>query len=171
MNQKFWIAVASADHVAIGKQHGFMQVCHGKKRPLQVIKANDVVAYYSSVQTMGSKSPLQQFTALGVVLSDEVYQVEMAPGFSPYRKNVQWLTSQNCSIRDLLPVLSFSQNNPHWGYMMRFGIFSILQTDMMHIAKSMGCVDWPLAGLQIKTDETSPELNAQEQEQMLLSLE
>jgi hypothetical protein len=147
MNQKYWIAVASADHVAIGQEKGFMQVCHGKKRPLQQVKANDVVAYYSSVQTMGSKTPLQQFTALGMVLSDEVYQVEMAPGFSPYRKNVKWLTSQNCSIRDLLPVLSFSQNNAHWGYKMRFGIFAILQTDMMHIALAMGCME-QLKGLE-----------------------
>ena len=32
--KKNWLAVASADHVAIGRAEGFMQVCHGKVSPL-----------------------------------------------------------------------------------------------------------------------------------------
>jgi hypothetical protein len=30
-----WVAVASAEHVRIGRSHGFMQVCHGKAAPYQ----------------------------------------------------------------------------------------------------------------------------------------
>jgi len=30
-----WIAVACADHVALGVAGGFMQVCHGKAAPLR----------------------------------------------------------------------------------------------------------------------------------------
>lgn len=29
-----WLAVASANHVALGYSGNFMQVCHGKKGPL-----------------------------------------------------------------------------------------------------------------------------------------
>lgn len=42
-----WVAVASAEHVRIGRAAGFMQVCHGKAAPLRRIKPGDRVAYYS----------------------------------------------------------------------------------------------------------------------------
>ncbi|MCB1406453.1 MAG: EVE domain-containing protein, partial [Rhodobacteraceae bacterium] len=42
-----WVAVASADHVAIGRRDGFMQVCHGKPGPLSRVQPGDLVAYYS----------------------------------------------------------------------------------------------------------------------------
>ena len=42
---KYWIAVASAEHARRGKA-GFMQVNHGKKGPLQRIRAGDGVVYY-----------------------------------------------------------------------------------------------------------------------------
>ena len=35
---RYWIAVASADHVARGVAGGFMQVCHGKRAPLARIR-------------------------------------------------------------------------------------------------------------------------------------
>ncbi len=30
-----WVAVASAEHVRIGRETGFMQVCHGKAAPIK----------------------------------------------------------------------------------------------------------------------------------------
>nr|WP_315485999.1 EVE domain-containing protein [uncultured Undibacterium sp.] len=44
---KNWIAVACAEHVAIGRELGFMQVCHGKASPLRRLRAGDKVVYYS----------------------------------------------------------------------------------------------------------------------------
>ena len=41
---KYWIAVASAEHARRGKA-GFIQVNHGKKAPLQRVRAGDGVAY------------------------------------------------------------------------------------------------------------------------------
>ncbi|WP_022704604.1 hypothetical protein [Pseudorhodobacter ferrugineus] len=42
-----WIGVASADHVAIGRAQGFMQVCHDKGSPLRRIKPGRAVISYS----------------------------------------------------------------------------------------------------------------------------
>lgn len=57
---KYWLAVASANHVRIAKA-GFMQVNHGKAAPLRRISPGDGVAYYSPTITLGGKDKLQAF--------------------------------------------------------------------------------------------------------------
>lgn len=63
-----WIAVASAEHVRIGRAQGFMQVCHGKGGPLRRTAAGDTVIYYSPAETMRGKDRLQAFTAIGTIV-------------------------------------------------------------------------------------------------------
>ncbi|MFD1229428.1 EVE domain-containing protein [Pseudochrobactrum kiredjianiae] len=81
--RKYWLAIASADHVQRGRAEGYMQVCHGKSAPLRRVKLGDGVVYYSPAQTMGDKDKLRSFTAQGVICGDGVYQVDMGQGFSP----------------------------------------------------------------------------------------
>ncbi|MBS0528520.1 MAG: EVE domain-containing protein, partial [Proteobacteria bacterium] len=66
---RHWIVVASADHIALGRAGGFMQANHGKAAPLRRLSAGDTVIAYSPVQTFGTKTKLQAFTALGKVAS------------------------------------------------------------------------------------------------------
>jgi hypothetical protein len=37
---KYWIAVASAEHVRRGRTEGFTQVSHGKEAPVRLLLAN-----------------------------------------------------------------------------------------------------------------------------------
>ena len=67
-----WVAVASAEHVAIGRELGFMQVGHGKGAPLKRLHAGDRIAYYSPVRRFGAKEVCQAFTAVGVVRDERV---------------------------------------------------------------------------------------------------
>jgi hypothetical protein len=62
-----WIAVASAEHVRLGRAAGFMQVCHGKAAPLRRVQPGSRIVYYSPSEQFGGKDRLQAFTALGVV--------------------------------------------------------------------------------------------------------
>lgn len=78
-----WIAVASAEHVRIGRQAGFMQVCHGKASPLRRITPGDRVIYYSPTVVFGGKDRLQAFTAIGAARDSAPYQVKMESGFRP----------------------------------------------------------------------------------------
>lgn len=133
-----WVAVASADHVARGYAGGFMQVCHGKQGPLKRVKPNDLVVYYSPTFTYQQKDTCQSFTALGTVRSTAPYQVVMSEDFMPYRHDVMWLSEQQCPIRPLLQTLSFTRDNPRWGYQFRLGLFEIPFEDMQIIAHQMG---------------------------------
>ena len=52
---RHWLAVASADHVAIGRRGGFMQVCHAKAAPLRRLQPGDRVVYYSPAERYSPK--------------------------------------------------------------------------------------------------------------------
>lgn len=131
-----WIAVASAEHVRIGRAQGFMQVCHGKGGPLRRTAAGDTVIYYSPAETMRGKDRLQAFTAIGTIADHVPYRSEMAPGFLPWRRDVAWWPAAETSIRPLLDQLAFTRAG-NWGYQLRFGLFTIEPEDASRIAAAM----------------------------------
>lgn len=140
--QSFWIGVASADHVATGRAHGFMQVCHGKGGPLRRINGGDGVVYYSPAQTMGGKDGLQSFTALGTAAQRPPYQHDtgqhdMGNGFIPFRRDVVWQPTQIMPIRPLLDHLTLTKGNRNWGYVFRFGLVQITPLDFATIRAAM----------------------------------
>jgi len=138
MSPKSWIAVASAEHVRLGRRQGFMQVCHGKAAPLRRISPGDAMTYYAPTQTFGGTERLQAFTAIGIVKPGAPYQVDMGDGFRPFRRDVSWREAREAPIHPLLGLLSFSRGNTNWGYQFRFGLFEIPQEDLLLIADAMG---------------------------------
>lgn len=138
---KNWIAVASANHVAIGRAQGFMQVNHGKEAPLRRIAPGDLVAYYSPVEVFGTRTPLQAFTALGRVRAGGPYMGHMAQGFTPFRRDVDWFTATAAPIRPLLSALEFTKDRVNWGGPFRYGLFSVSDADIAVIARAMDCGD------------------------------
>jgi EVE domain len=133
-----WIAVASANHVAIGVAQGFMQVNHGKSGPLRRISPGDLVTYYSPTAVFGTKTPLQAFTAIGRVQAGEIYIGDMGGGFTPSRRDVVWWVAGPAAIAPLLSQLEFTAGKTNWGYAFRFGLFSINDADIAIIAGAMG---------------------------------
>jgi hypothetical protein len=134
----YWIAVASADHVRRGRAGGFMQVNHGKAAPLRRIKPGDGIVYYSPAATMGLKDKLQSFTAIGTVRQGEPYRGDMGGGFTPFRRDVDWLEADDTSIAPLLGRLDCTAGKANWGYQLRFGLFEITGHDFALIAEAMG---------------------------------
>ena len=132
-----WVAVASAEHVALGRAQGIMQVGHGTGAPLKRLHTSDRVAYYSPVRVFGTKGVCQAFTAVGVVRDERVYQGDMGGGFHPFRKDVDWLPSQEADIRPLLQALSFTQGKANWGCAFRFGLLKVTAADMDVIMQAM----------------------------------
>ncbi|TPN55130.1 MULTISPECIES: EVE domain-containing protein [unclassified Mesorhizobium] len=133
-----WIAVASAQHVRRGRQGGFMQVNHGKSAPLRRVKPGDGVVYYSPTTILGEKDGLQSFTAIGTVREGEPYQGEMGGGFTPFRRDVDWVRAEETPIKPLLDRLDFTTGKSNWGYQLRFGLSPISAADFAVIAGAMG---------------------------------
>lgn len=137
--RNYWIGVVSRAHVAIGVRGGFVQLNHGKKAPLQKLRAGDGVVMYSPRESYPDGALLQAFTAIGTVATGEVYQVEMKPDFKPYRVEVRFARCREAPIRPLLGRLSFIKDRAHWGAAFRFGSLKIPAADFAVIANAMQC--------------------------------
>lgn len=135
---RFWVGVASKDHVENGVEWGISQFCHGKMAPAKRLKRGDFVIYYSSKVTMDGSDPYQKFTAIGVVDDDAPYQVDMGNDFKPFRRNVTYMKeARHVDIRPLIPYLDFIKNKKAWGGAFRFGFFEIDRTSFDIISGAM----------------------------------
>jgi predicted RNA-binding protein len=134
---RYWIGVASKEHVLKGVAESFCQLCHGKSNPLTRLNSGDWIIYYSPHTTMAAGEVVQAFTAIGQVLDREPYRVEMDNGFVPYRRDVRFLEAQDAPIRPLVEELSFIKNKKNWGYVFRFGLIEIPAVDFERIAAAM----------------------------------
>jgi hypothetical protein len=135
--QKYWVVVASKDHVMRGVAGGFMQANHGKQAPLKRMKPSDWVLFYSPKQFLESDTRCQAFTAIGQVGDDTVYQVTVTEDFVPFRRNVTFHPAAEVSILPLIDDLDFIPNKKSWGYPFRFGFFEINQADFNLIRERM----------------------------------
>jgi len=137
---KYWVAVASKEHVEKGVADGFAQVCHGKQTPLKRIQQGDWMIYYSPVEIFGGKQSCRKFTALGQVQDMQPYQFAMSSSFIPWRRNVHFLPVHDAAIEPLIDQLNFIENKIYWGFKFRFGLFEIGHEDFLLITNVMGVV-------------------------------
>jgi hypothetical protein len=132
-----WINTVSRDHVERGIRGRFTQANHGKPHMLRKMARGDWLAFYSPRTVYPDGEPLQAFTAIGQVVDDEPYQVEMADGVSPWRRNVDFLSSTEAPIKPLIEHLGFIEDKKRWGYKFRFGVFRIDDHDLDVIRSAM----------------------------------
>ena len=134
---KYWIGVASLEHVQKGIEGGFAQVCHGKPGPLKCMAPGDWIIYYSPTKSFGGKDPCRSFTAIGRVNSNKPYQFSMSDDFIPWRHDVIFHPSRKIAIEPLLEKLSFIKDKTKWGFPFRRGCFEISEDDFQLIANEM----------------------------------
>lgn len=134
---KYWIAVASRDHVIVGVENGFMQLCHGKIQPLKRISKNDWIIYYSGKLEFGKPKICQKFTAIGQVRDEDIYQYQMGVEFCPFRRNVNFCVAQEISILPLIDKLEFIKDKKYWGLPFRPGLIEISKKDFSLISNLM----------------------------------
>ncbi|BAP30924.1 uncharacterized protein CHSO_1887 [Chryseobacterium sp. StRB126] len=131
------MASVSKEHTERGVEGNFIQVCHGKKAPLQRMKKGDYIIVYSSKIKMNSSEKLQNFTAIGKVMDEEVYSFQMTETFNPFRRDIEFYDCKECSIIPLIGQLDFIENKKFWGYPFRYGHFEISEKDFNLIASKM----------------------------------
>lgn len=134
---KYWIIVASRDHVKNGVAQGIAQACHGKASPLRRMHEGDYVVYYSGKQIFGKMEKCQEFTAIGKVKDEEVFQFKMTENFCPFRRRIDFFESKDVSIIPLIDQLAFIRNKAKWGAPFRFGFLEIPKEDFELISSKM----------------------------------
>jgi len=134
---RYWIVVASKDHVARGTASGFVQANHGKQAALKRMAADDWLICYSPKQTFAGNELCQAFTAIGQIADDKIYQHQMTDTFIPFRRNVKYYESIDAPIAPLIEDLDFIPNKKSWGYPFRFGFLEISEHDFNLIKSKM----------------------------------
>jgi hypothetical protein len=134
---KYWIIVASKDHLQRGLEGGFIQANHGKAAPLKRMEPDDWVVFYSPKLEYEKAEKYQHFTAIAQIIDDQVYQHDMGGGFVPFRRNVRFLPADDVPIRPLIDALTFIKDKSHWGAPFRFGTLQIPEEDFKLIAREM----------------------------------
>ena len=138
---RYWIIVASKDHVMLGVKEGIAQANHGNVTPLRRMKKDDIIIYYSPKTIYGQNEKCQRFTAIGKVRDIDIFQVKLNETFSPFRRRVEYYHQcKEIPIEDLIPALSFIKNKKSWGYIFRFGLIQIPYNDFLTISHEM-CPD------------------------------
>lgn len=135
---RYWINTVSREHVRLGVRGGFTQADHGRATRLRRIAKGDFIAFYSPRTEFRGGEPLQAFTAIGRVTDEEPYQVEMRPGFRPWRRKMKFWKSRPGPIAPLIEELEFLLDKRRWGYPFRRGLFEVARGDFQKIAQSMG---------------------------------
>jgi hypothetical protein len=133
----YWIIVASKDHLQRGIAGGFIQANHGKAAPLKRTHAGDWVIFYSPKLEFEKPEKLQCFTAICRIADENIYQHDIDGGFLPFRRNVEFIPSQDVSIIPLINDLTFIKDKTHWGAPFRFGVLQIPEADFRLIAGTM----------------------------------
>ncbi len=135
--RKYWIVVASKDHVEHGKLLGIVQANHGKASPMKRMHPGDLIIFYSPKLHYQEKQPYKKFTAIARVKAGEVYKGDMGDGFLPYRRDVEFLPCEEADILPLIDQMTFTRNKKSWGFVFRFGFFEIPKVDFETISKEM----------------------------------
>ncbi|MGC4191551.1 MAG: EVE domain-containing protein [Thermomicrobiales bacterium] len=135
-----WLGVASAAHVRIGRERGFMRLNHGKRSALTRIRPGDRIVYYSPATEMRGTDRLQSFTAIGIVRDSPPYQAEMRDGTPVWQRDVDWLPARETPIAPLLDRMELTAGKANWGYQLRFGLVELSAADVETIARAMGAV-------------------------------
>jgi predicted RNA-binding protein len=132
---KYWILVASEDHVMRGVSLGIAQAGHGKQSGLSRMHKGDMIVYYSPKVRFEGSEALHAFTAIGEIEDEVIFQVEETPDFKPFRRKVHYIKTGEVRIEPLIPDLTFITNKKSWGYAFRYGLLQIQKDDFDRIRK------------------------------------
>jgi hypothetical protein len=135
---RYFINTISRAHVQKGIEGGFTQADHGDDKRLKRIAKGDAIVFYSPRTDFPDGEKLQLFTAIGDVLDEAPYEVEMTPDFKPWRRRLAFRECREAPVQPLIEHLSFIPDKKRWGFPFRRGLFEINQSDFETIAQAMG---------------------------------
>lgn len=135
---KYWINTAAREHVQKGMAGGYTQANHGSDRILSKVHKGDVVFFYSPKDGYPDGEPYQKFTACGLIVDDEVYQVTITETFMPFRRRMKFVPMKEAEIKPMIEELSFIKDPKHWGFPFMRGMFEIPKADFDRIAVATG---------------------------------
>jgi hypothetical protein len=129
---KYWIGVASRNHILRGAAAGMFGIGHGKRQPLEQMAPGDKIVFYAPKidHTKTSKDNVfQKFKGFGTLLDEPIFSEEVA-GTCAFRRKIQFEgVDKEVAIQELMPQLDFIPNKAKWGFPFLRGYVEISQKD------------------------------------------
>lgn len=141
MTPRYYLGVASLDHVREAVEGGFCQFAHGKMAAVTNLAPGDWVVYYSPGETIGGDSNVQAFTAIGEINGtfDRALSRARHGDATHFRRSVKYHPmAEHAAVRPLLHDLSFVTDPQRWGVAFRTSKREISRADFTIIASAMG---------------------------------
>ncbi|MEA9985274.1 MULTISPECIES: EVE domain-containing protein [Subtercola] len=135
--RQFWINTVSLDHVEGAAAGGFTQADHGANTRLRRPRVGDGMIFYSPRTALHGGSPVQQFTAIAIIIGEEPYQAIVSDDFHPWRLAARFEPCRRVDAKPLVSQLSFIPDPSHWGFPFRRGLFTIPEADYRTITTAM----------------------------------
>ncbi|MEJ3404501.1 EVE domain-containing protein [Rathayibacter sp. YIM 133350] len=142
---RYWLGVVQRDHALLGVRQGIAQLNHGSKAAVARLREADGFVYYSPRTSLADGEPLREFTGVGRVADDAVYQADAGPmmtdrsgePFRPWRRRIDFDRDVvPVPIRPLIGVLDFTAAS-NWGFPLRRGLIEISRRDFEIIRAEM----------------------------------
>jgi hypothetical protein len=130
-----WLGVVSAEHVRRAVSFGIAQIGHGKRSGLARMHAGGTLVFYSPVEHVGDKTPLQHFTAMGDIADDEIWQADEG-SFKPFRRRVHYANTTPVDLASVRGKLHLTAQ-ANWGYQLRRGLVSLDDHDLNVLRAAM----------------------------------
>lgn len=131
-----WLGVVSAEHVRRGVEQGIAQIGHGKREGLARMRAGDQLVYYSAQERLGERPILRQFTAIGSVSDDTIWQEDLG-AFKPFRRRVDYdARAVPVALETVKATLDLTRAQ-HWGQGLRRGLVELTEHDIEIIRRHM----------------------------------
>jgi hypothetical protein len=131
-----WLGVVSAEHVRRAVSLGIAQIGHGKRGGLARMHAGDTLVYYSPMERLGDGEPLRQFTAIGILSDDEIWQADEG-SFQPFRRRVDYAAATPVPLEEVKGRLQLTAS-PNWGYQLRRGLVPLVEEDVEVLRAALG---------------------------------
>jgi hypothetical protein len=100
------------------------------------MRPGDWLVYYSPQQRLGEQSPVREFTAIGEIADDHIWQADEG-SFQPWRRAVRYradaLRVPIAALHDTLDLTAA----PSWGYQLRRGLLRLTDRDLATIRRAM----------------------------------
>lgn len=140
-DKKYWIGVASKNHIERGIKLSIFGIGHGKIAPLKRMKSSDMIIFYAPKvdHTASSKENIyQKFVGYGEIPDDEIFSEEIN-SICMFRRKVRFLSTNEVSIHDhnLIDQLDFIKNKQKWGFPFMRGYVEINKEDFEKITKHL----------------------------------
>jgi hypothetical protein len=140
---RYFLAVASRDHVLTGVSAGFCHAGPGKGALLSQMAEGDWLAYYSPRESHREATPCRRFTAIGRVAKGRISTAGGSEDMVGHRRPMRYLRCFPVPASAPVRSLSFVRNRKKWGVSFRRGFFEVKRDDFAVVARAMlARVDW-----------------------------